>query len=156
MRWMTAVVGVVVAIVGVAALAVVVARHSSGRSVAELELGDCFDLPTMSPNADTTTVEIVMRVELIDCDDPHGAQVVQVGELNPRTDRGYPSDAVLFDEADQQCLRALSIVGDRFGLLPVAPTEATWEALLGRYQCLAVPFGGGRSSGTLMPAGRSG
>ena len=37
-------------------------------------------------------------VDVIDCSDPHDAEVVATGRLNPGRDRAYPSDDELFAE----------------------------------------------------------
>ena len=156
MRGLWGVAGLVVVVMAAAAVGVIVALGSSSTAVAELELGDCFDLPARSPEATEQTVELVERVELIDCDDDHQVQVVLVGELNPDGDLEYPPDAELFDRADRGCVDGWSLVGDQFGLIPIAPTEDSWNRLGGRFQCLALPFGGGSWTGTLLPSGRSG
>jgi len=156
MRALWGVVALVVILVGVSAVALIVALGPSSTAVAELELGDCFDLPAPSSEATEQSVEIVERVDLIDCDKAHRAQVVLVGELNPDGDLEYPSDAELFDIADQRCAAAEALVGDQFGLLPVAPTETSWDRISGRFHCLAVQYGGGLWAGTLLSSRRSG
>lgn len=154
MRWMWGVIGLSVAVVVVAAAALIVALGSSGTAVAELELGECFDLPTLDGSG--RSVEVLEQVDVIDCDEPHQAQVVLVGELNPGGELAYPNDADLFASVDRECLAAARVVGDEFGLLPIAPTDDTWNRLGGRFQCLAVPYGGGRTTGALSVSGPSG
>jgi hypothetical protein len=154
MRWMWGVGGLAVGIVAVAAGAVMIALGSSSTAVAELELGDCFDLPV--PEASGRSVQMLDRVDVIDCDRPHQAEVVLVGELNAEDQLPYPSDAKLFEQVDRRCLAIVSLLGDDFGMLPMAPTENTWERLSGRFHCLAVPYGGGYTTGTLLVFGPSG
>jgi len=156
MRSLWGVVVLVVVVLAIAAAALIVAVGPSGTAVADLELGDCFDLPTPSSEATDQSVEVVEQVERLDCDEPHQAQVVLVGELNPDGDLEYPTDVAMFDQIDRRCAEASSVVGDRFALLPVAPTENSWERVAGRFHCLAVPYGGGSWTGTLSPSGRSG
>lgn len=156
MRWLWGVVGLVVVVVAVAAVALSVALGQSSTAVSELELGDCFDLTTSSPDGADQAVETVESVDLIDCDEAHLTQVVLVGELNPDGDLDYPTDVVLFEQIDRRCVEASSLVGDQFGLLPVAPTESSWDRVGGRFQCLAVPFGGAVWTGTLLQSGPSG
>ena len=156
MRGLWGVVALVIFIVGVSAVALIAALGSSGTAVAELELGDCFDLPAPSSDATDQSVEIVERVDLIDCDKAHHAQVVLVGELNSNGDLEYPTDVDLFDAVDLRCAATASLVGDQFGLLPVAPTENSWDRVSGRFHCLAVQFGGASWTGTLLPPGPSG
>jgi hypothetical protein len=154
MRWMWGVVGLAIAILAVAAGVVMIALGSSSTPVAELELGDCFDLP--SPDAAGGSVQMLERVDVIDCDRPHQAEVVLVGELNTEQQQVYPNDAELFEHVDRRCRASGPLLGDDFGLLPVAPTENTWDRLSGRFHCLAVPYGGGRTTGTLSASGPSG
>ncbi len=156
MRWMWGVVGLVVVVVAVAVVALSLALGQSSTAVSELELGDCFDLTTLSPGVADQAVETVERVDLIDCEEAHLTQVVLVGELNPDGDLDYPSDTVLFEQIDRRCVEASSLVGDQFGLLPVAPTEISWNRVGGRFHCLAVPFGGRAWTGTLLRSGPSG
>lgn len=156
MRPLLGLAGVVAGVIVVGVLALFVAGGRSSTAVAELDLGDCFDLPMPSPDSSQQSVEILSRVDLVDCDEDHQVQVVLVGELNPDGDLEYPPDADLFDRADRRCLDAASLVGDRFGLIPIAPTEESWKRLGGRFQCLALPFGGASWTGTLLPSGRSG
>ena len=64
-------------------------------------------------------------IEVIDCAAPHTAPVVAVGDLNPDRDLPYPDDAALFGLADERCL---DVPDDpRFGVLPIVPTESTWN-----------------------------
>ena len=137
LRWALA--GVVLAGVAGVVLAMAVRLTSSSSSdITDLEVGTCFDL---EPDDDGT----VGVVEVIDCADPHTAEVVGVDELNPDGDRPYPPDDELFALADARCA---DIPPDpRFGILAVAPTEATWEARSGRVVCVALVFGEGEVSG---------
>ncbi len=126
--------GVAAIIVGVA-----VGELSSGTSdVTDLDVGDCFDL---DPDDDGS----VDLVDVVDCDEPHNAEVVAVADLNPDGDLPYPSDAELFPLADRRCA---DVPPDpRFGVLAVAPTAATWEARRGRVVCVALVYGDGRVTG---------
>ena len=155
MKWIFALVGAVAAIVAVAAVALFVATGSSSTAVADLEVGDCFDLPTPDPAAGDQGVEVVNSLDLIDCDEPHQAEVVLVGELNPNGDLEYPVDEVLFELVDERCLAVAGLVEPDFGLLPIAPIEAAWEQLGGRFQCVALSVGGTDTVGTLSTGGAS-
>jgi hypothetical protein len=133
-------IAVVVTIVGVG---LVVALVGSGdTSVLDVEVGDCFDLPR-DDAGDITSVDVV------DCEAPHQAEVVLVGELDPDGDRPYPDDEDLFDEIERRCTAVAESVGDDFGILPVAPNEASWVPFSGRFSCVAIPFGGGRVTGSI-------
>ena len=140
-RWL--VVGV--ALAAVAALILVMAiqlASSNSTDVTDLDVGDCFVIET---DADG----MVEPVDVIDCGDPHDAEVLVVADLNPDGDLDYPADEDLFALADAAC--ATIDPDPRFGVLPIAPTATTWEARAGRVVCLAVPYGDelvtGRSGG---------
>lgn len=154
MRRMYGVIGMAVVVIVAAVAALIVALGSSSTPVAELDLGDCFDLPALDESG--RSVAVLERVDVIGCDEPHQAEVVLVGELNAGGDLAYPIDAELFASIDRACLAAAPLLGDRFGLLPIAPTDDTWNRLRGRFQCLAVPYGGGRSTGALSVPAPSG
>lgn len=107
---------------------------SDTYDVTDLDVGDCFDL---DPDEDGA----VGLVDVIDCDEPHNAEVVAIAELNPNGDQPYPADDELFAIADAACL---GVPADpRFGILAVAPTEATWDGRRGRVTCVGLVYGGG-------------
>ncbi|MFW2334662.1 hypothetical protein [Ilumatobacter sp.] len=134
--WVAAVVAVALAVVvlGVAVIAVV-AGSGGSTPLVELEVGDCFDLP--ADGSDDTVAE----VDLIDCEEPHLAEVVFVGSLNEGDDP-YPPDDELFAAVELACRRADVVASDAYGLLPIAPTPELWASFDGRFLCVAVPFGG--------------
>jgi hypothetical protein len=132
--------GVVLAVVAVVIVAMAFALSSdSSTDVTDLDVGDCFDLD-LDADPDDGFADLTL-VEPIDCDEPHTAQVVATRDLNPDQDLPFPGDGQLFEEADRWC-GALVEEDDRFGTLPVTPTEATWDARRGRTLCVAVTFGG--------------
>ena len=143
------VIGLLCAVAGVGALAalLIVLATSADTTVLELDVRDCFMIDLEAGSADIDTVD------LLDCDNPHDAEVVFVGTLNPGTDRPYPSDAEMFADIDRAC----SVVGDDliedFGLLPIAPNETSWEPFQGRFVCVAIPFGGEPVTGSLVAVG---
>lgn len=128
-------------------VAVFVLAGADVTSINDLEVGDCFDVPIDGGDVRIETVDVS------DCDEPHEAEVVLVGELNPDRDRPYPSDAELFAEIDRRCASLPAEITDRFGLLPVAPDEASWEPFAGRFLCVAIPYGGGTTVGSLAGSG---
>ncbi len=93
-------------------------------SVAELEVGDCFD----DPGPD---VELVADVDLVDCAEPHDyevlAQPVRAADLE------YPGQLAMFLWADEQCLdRFEAYVGSPYSesavyLTSMIPTPESWE-----------------------------
>ena len=132
----------VVAVAGV--VAIIAATRSNDTSIFDLEVGDCFDLPV---EGDDVAVDVV---ELIECAEPHEAEVVMIGQLNAGQDRPYPADAELFDETDRRCAAADPGDPDRFAIVPIAPNEASWEPLGGTFLCVTYPYGGGPVTGSVV------
>lgn len=130
-----------VVVIGVASLVVV--TRSGDTSIFDLEVGDCFDLPV---EGDDVAVDVV---EVIDCAEPHEAEVVMIGRLNADRDRWYPVDDELFDETDRRCAVADLGDPDRFAMVPIAPDEASWEPLAGAFLCVALPYGGEPVTGSI-------
>lgn len=128
---------------GFAVIAAVVSS-SDQTAIVDLEVGDCFDLPSEVGNA--LTIE---QVEMIDCDEPHLAEVVATGELNTGGDP-YPADDELFARVEQACRATDVVASDSFGLLPIAPTPELWESFDGRFLCVAIPFGGEPVSASIV------
>ena len=131
-RWL--VVGISLAAVATLILVMAIQLAGSNRTdVTDLDVGDCFVIET---DADGT----VEPVDVIDCGDPHDAEVLVVADLNPNGDLAYPADEEeLVALADAAC--AAIDPAPKFGILPIAPTASTWEARAGRVVCLAVPYG---------------
>jgi hypothetical protein len=120
----------------------------------DLDPGDCFDLAGALADADGDLAEVT-AVDTIDCDDPHDAEVVAAGDLNPDGDRDYPTDPELFAEIDRECAslvpRAVDPdLADRFGIVPIAPDGRTWDDRGGRFVCVAVVAGGGTVTGSAL------
>ena len=113
----------------------------------DLEIGQCFDEPAAWSEGGGSEVE---GVDVVDCAEPHDAEVVGAGALNPDGSAEYPSDEELFAVIDAACSQVEGVPLDRFGLIPVAPTAATWSALDGRYLCVALPYGGEPTAGSIV------
>jgi hypothetical protein len=133
--------------IGLAVAAVVLLNPRDDTLVLDLEAGDCFEVP--DDIADAT----ISEVETIDCTEPHEAEVFATGELDPDRQQPYPPDEQqLFARVDRQCAAALAGRPDlveRFGVLPVVADEQSWSSYRGRYVCVAVPYGGGTTRGSL-------
>lgn len=129
----------VLAVAAVATLAMIVwlGASSDQVDVTDLEVGQCFDL-TVDDDADGDAANVDL-VDVVSCDEPHTAQAVLVGELNPGRDLPYPDDDELFARADARC--ADVPFDPRFAVVSVVPTESTWIGRSGRFVCVAVPFG---------------
>jgi hypothetical protein len=148
--WPFALLATLGTVVVVSVLVIVALTSSSGTSIFDLEVGDCFDLPIGDDEAADVAVE---DVDVIDCGDPHEAEVVLIGALNPTRDRPYPSDDDLFAEVDARCGEIVGGAGtlEGFGVVPIAPNERSWEPFDGGFLCVALPFGGGSVTGSIAP-----
>jgi hypothetical protein len=139
---------VVVGIVGLGVV-VLVAASSDDTLVLDLDAGDCFDLAIDAGSAE------IDKVRVVECDAPHEAELVALGSLNPDGGAARPDDEALFALVDARCASALDGRGDlleRFGILPVAADERSWEPYAGRYVCVAIPYGGGTTVGSALDA----
>ncbi len=142
--WITGIVG---ALAGVSFIVVALTGAFDDGEVAvlDLEVGQCVRLEVGEGITELASVEVV------DCAEPHEAEVVQVGELNPDGDRPYPADPELFAEIDGICTldRFLAYAGgepaEPWASYPIAPDQATWERLDGRFVCLALSPDGPRT-----------
>lgn len=124
---------------------------SNDTSWTDLDTGECFDLAGAIADAEGD-LAAVSTVDTVGCDDPHDAEVVAAGELDPGGDRAYPADDELFAEIDQACATLVPDVVDpnRYGIVPIAPDERTWNDRGGRFVCVAVVMGGGTVSGSAL------
>lgn len=139
-----------VVLVAAAVLAIAtVLSLSNETSWTDLEPGQCFDLAGAIEDADGDLADVT-AVDTIVCDEPHDAEVVAAGSLNPDGDREYPSDDELFAEIDEACASLVPDTVDPrlFGIVPIAPDERTWNDRNGRFVCVAVVIGGGTVDGS--------
>jgi hypothetical protein len=120
--------------------------RQGGDYIFDLEVGQCFDEPVAWSTGEGTDV---VTVEVVDCDGLHDAEVVGVGLLNVDGSDEYPADDELFAVIDDRCAQIEGLPVDRFGILPVAPSVATWRTLDGRYLCVAIPYGGEPTAGRI-------
>jgi hypothetical protein len=147
MRWVAGLLAVVAVVVGLGVL-VFVATSSDESLVLDLAPGECFDL-------DDDVDAAIGMVRTVDCDDPHQAEVVATGRLNESGTVERPADHELFDRVDARCAAALEdrpVLSERYGILPVAADEASWEPYEGAYVCVAIPYGGGATTGSALDA----
>lgn len=139
----------VIALISVLIIAAMLAL-SNETNWTDLDTGDCFDLAGAIEKADGD-LAAVTTVDTIDCDQPHGAEVVAVGELDVG-ERPYPNDTELFAEIDAACrvLVPASVDPGTYGIVPIAPDERTWRERSGRFACVAVVVGGGTVTGSAL------
>lgn len=141
--WTWGLVTVMVAVVLIAIALIAVVTSSSSTALLDLEVGECFVLPTDVGDDAGGEFAVVESIEVLSCTEPHDAEVVAVGELNTDGDLDYPLDEELFATVDSRCAAVGDVALDRFGVVPVAPTERSWESFAGRFLCIAIPYGGG-------------
>ena len=144
---MVGLIAAVIVAIGLATAAALLLRPGGDTIVLDLEAGDCFQVP------DDITSSSISTIETISCDKPHEAEVFATGELNPDRDQPYPDDEQqLFGRVDARCATVLADHPDlvqRFGVLPVVADEKSWSSFRGRYVCVAIPYGGGTTDGSL-------
>ena len=145
--WIVALVAVMVIAIALAGAALLLLRPGGDTIILDLEAGDCFQVP--ADIADST----ISKIDAISCAKPHEAEVFATGELNPDRDQPYPTDdQQTFARVDSQCSALLADHPDvvqRFGVLPVVADEHSWNSFRGRYVCVAIPYGGGTTTGSI-------
>ena len=145
--WIVGLMAASLVAIAVAVAALVLLRPGDATIVLDLDAGDCFQMP------DDIAEATISKVDTIDCTKPHEAEVFANGELDPGRDQPYPGDEQqLFARVDSQCAAVLaehSDLVDRFGVLPVVADERSWDSYRGRYVCVAIPYGGGTTQGSL-------
>jgi hypothetical protein len=114
-------IGLVVALVGAALIAVSLVTRDGGG----LRVGDCFNSPT-----DTDQTENVV----VPCTEAHDGEVMFVGDFEPATD-AYPSEDALVDFETDRCLTAFQsytgldfTLDQRYGMAPIRPTPDEWRS----------------------------
>ena len=145
--WMVGLIAAVIVAIGLATAAALLLRPGGDTIVLDLDAGDCFQVP------DDIAGSSISTIDTISCDKPHEAEVFATGELDPDRDQPYPDDEQqLFARVDARCSTVLADHPDlvqRFGVLPVVADEQSWESFRGRYVCVAIPYGGGTTQGSL-------
>ena len=144
---MVGLIAAVIVAIALATAAAVLLRPGGDTIVLDLEAGDCFQVP------DDIASSTISTIDTISCAKPHEAEVFATGELNPDRDQPYPGDErQLFAQVDARCSNVLVDHPDivqRFGVLPVVADEKSWASFRGRYVCVAIPYGGGTTDGSL-------
>ena len=145
--WIAGLIAAVVLAAVLALLAVVLLSPDGDTLVLDLDAGDCFEVP------DDIAEATISEVDTIDCAQPHQAEVFATGELDPDREQPYPSDEqLLFARVDRECAAVLAghpDLAERFGVLPVVADEQSWRSYRGHYVCVAIPYGGGTTQGSL-------
>jgi hypothetical protein len=145
--WIVGLVAVVLLALALAVAAALLLRPGDDEIILDLEAGDCFQVPDEIANS------TISEIDTVSCDEPHEAEVFATGELNPERDQPYPEDEQqTFARVESRCASVLSGDDDlerQFGVLPVVADERSWDSFRGRYVCVAIPYGGGTTEGSL-------
>jgi actin-like ATPase involved in cell morphogenesis len=140
--------GVLLLIVAVLATLAITAKGNEETSVADLEVGQCF-------NGDANDVEVV------DCAEAHAAELFAVA---PAADASAPypgADQARTDGGNACALQLVAYYGAETGvaaangleLSPIAPTQEQWDAGDTGTYCLAVDADGGSLQGSIQGQG---
>ena len=144
---MVGLIAAMIVAIAIATAAALLLQPGGDTIVLDLEAGDCFQVP------DDIEGSTISTIETISCAKPHEAEVFATGELNPDRGQPYPDDEQqLFAQVDARCSSVLVDHPDivqRFGVLPVVADEKSWDSFRGRYVCVAIPYGGGTTDGSL-------
>jgi hypothetical protein len=145
--WIVGLVAVVLLALALAVAAALLLRPGGDEIILDLEAGDCFQVPDEIANSK------ISEIETVSCDASHEAEVFATGELNPERDQPYPEDEQqTFARVESRCAAVLAGEDDlerEFGVLPVVADETSWDSFRGRYVCVAIPYGGGTTEGSL-------
>ncbi|MEL7977342.1 septum formation family protein [Isoptericola sp. F-RaC21] len=118
------------------------------RTGANLDLGDCFELPT-----DATDLTGIVA---IDCASPHGAEMVGVDEL---TDAEYPGEESVVATTEDFCFEQFAdYVGtdydaSQLDMMYLYPTDASWSFGDRRLMCWAQNPDGSPLEGSVQGSG---
>ena len=149
--------GWILGAIGLAAAATLIPLVATGvidvdeTALDDLERGDCVesDLDEQPLGEDTE----VSSLPVVDCDEPHDAEVTGTARLNPDEDRDYPSQDELAREASQLCVeRFREHTGAEPGaLIPlyIVSNEESWDELRGLVVCLAFDAAGDDLEGSI-------
>lgn len=144
-------------IIGLLAGAAFIIAAASGAfddgetAVFDVEPGECANFD-FDPNADDIEVT---TVEVVNCDEPHEAEVIFVDELNPGGGLPYPSTEQ-FNETVDQCTNRIpgEVAPDvdltDYASFTVIPNEDSWDDEDGPSVCFAVSGDRGTTTGSLM------
>lgn len=97
--------------------------------VFELAVGDCFDLAQV----DSDDGLQITTVTLVDCDEPHRAQVFAIEQLEAAAGEPFPGTEARDETAQELCTTGfedyvgVSVAESELVMMWLAPTEESWE-----------------------------
>jgi hypothetical protein len=116
------------------------AEDPEAISIFELEVGDCFDDPAFAGEGTSTTDETT----LVQCFDPHDAEVYAQVRYTQGPDADFPGEEALEDYAAEQCFDrfepfvGIAYADSRLDIGTIWPTEDSWSQ--GDREALCVVF----------------
>jgi len=117
-----------------------------------LQAGDCFNQP---PDGN------ISEVAAVPCTDAHDNEVFAKFDMEGGDDADFPGDAAV-QTASEECIGAtfadyvgLEYAQSRFGVLPITPTQDTWESDRNDREiiCTANTVDGTQITGTIKDTG---
>jgi hypothetical protein len=93
------------------------------QSVFDLEVGDCYDLPSG---------DVVEEVQVVDCDEPHDQEVIALVQHPAGPDEAFPGGEEIGDFADDECIAeferyvGVSYADSELLGFTLMPTAETW------------------------------
>jgi hypothetical protein len=124
-------------------------------ALADLAPGDCIDLADLEAAGDLEVAE----VSVLDCSEPHDAEVYALISLDDDPDSRHPGDEHVLAAADRVCLDAFQgyvgarYVDTRLEIVHLRPTVASWARGDRRVICAVVNAGSGPLVGSVAGAG---
>jgi hypothetical protein len=130
-------IGIRLGIIAVIIIIGVVVQTYISKNAGDLRVGDCFDVPTKAG-------ETVDDVKPSPCTDPHGAEVVFVGNYTPDT-KLYPSDGEFTTFFQSACTTAFNTytgidfaTDTTYDMSAFTPTADGWSSGDRKVICYAV------------------
>jgi hypothetical protein len=122
-----------------------------GGNVFELAVGDCFDA------TDDAQGGRISDVPIVDCAEPHDREVFQTFEV---ADGAFPGKQELAARAREECIPAFEEYvgagygsGSRLGILPITPTQSSWDNGDREVVCTLYDLEGAQLEGSMEGSG---
>lgn len=116
--------------------------------VTDLEVADCFESRSLARAVETGEAVEMVAVEVIDCADPHGFELIDEVLHPASTPAEYPGDDAIDEFARDECLArfddaiGLSFAESTLDLLWLTPIRTGWRDGDRTIQCIATRLDG--------------
>jgi hypothetical protein len=128
--------GWILGIVGLVIGGLLVALSATGALDDDVEVGMCADVSNLEGE--------VSSVPVVDCDEPHDAEVTATGELNPGGGGEYPGEGRVRQLVGEECSGqsfsdyvGVAYLDSELDVNFVFPNERNWTEADGSYICFA-------------------